>query len=121
MARILIIDDDDQVRKMLRQTFERNGYEVMEATDGGKAIELHSRAPAEIVITDLIMPGKEGIETIRDFLKKFPDVKLIAMSGGGRVGPEAYLKVAKSFGVSYTFTKPIDRKELLKAVANLLE
>ena len=116
MARILIIDDDVQVLDMLGQTFEQEGYEVIIAANGKEGIRLYREDPADLIITDLIMPEKEGIETIRELKRDFPDVKIIAISGGGRLDPEGYLHTAKMLGANRTFTKPVKREELLKAV-----
>ena len=121
MAHILIIDDDAQLLAMLRQTLERDGYEVVEASDGEEGLRRYRENPTDLIITDLIMPEKEGIETIIEIRRDFPDVKIIAISGGGRVDPGQYLSIAKSFGAQYTFAKPIERKELLKAVRELLQ
>ncbi len=121
MPKILVIDDDDQVRDMLHQLLEMEGYEVMEAANGKQAIEIRRREAVDIIITDLIMPEKEGIETIRELKELFPDIKIIAMSGGGVVGPEAYLKIAKGLGAQKAYVKPIEREKLLRGVRELLE
>jgi CheY-like chemotaxis protein len=121
MAKILIIDDDDQFRTMLRQLLERNGYEIKEASGGKEGIKLYRESPTDLIITDLIMPGKDGIETIQEFKKDFPDIKIIAISGGGRLGPQDYLHLAKLLGAQLTLAKPIDLPELLKAINELLE
>ena len=94
MARILIIDDDVQILSMLRQTLEREGYEVVEASDGEQGEKLFREKPTDLIITDLIMPEKEGVETIKEIRSEFPETKIIAMSGGGRIGPEMYLNFA---------------------------
>ncbi|MDM8523612.1 response regulator [Desulfococcaceae bacterium HSG8] len=120
MAHILIIDDEKQIRAMLRQMLEFEGYEVTEADDGKKGVRSHSEKPADLIITDIVMPEKEGIETILDIRKISPAVKIIAMSGGGRIEPETYLHMARSFGAMRTFAKPIKMEELLKAVRELL-
>ena len=119
--RILIIDDEVPIREMLRQMLEREGYEVIDAPDGKVAMNLHREEPADLIITDLIMPEKEGMETIMEFRREFPEVKIIAMSGGGRIGPEVYLQMAKRIGAMRTFTKPIERKALLEAIRELLK
>ncbi len=119
MALILIIDDDDQIRTMLRAMLERSGYTVLEASDGKEGVKLCRDNSCDLVITDLIMPEKEGIETIRELKRDFPDIKIIAMSGGGRVGPEDYLHMAKMMGAQHTFAKPIEREELLGAIREL--
>ena len=77
--------------------------------------------PADLIITDLIMPNKDGIGMIIDLKKEFPDVKIIAMSGGGLNKPDGYLKGAKKLGASCTLTKPIDREEMLRAVRDILK
>ena len=75
---------------------------------------------ADLIITDLIMPEKEGIETITELRRDFPDVKIIAISGGGRIAPEVYLRMARSLGALRTFAKPIERKEIIETVQELL-
>jgi len=121
MARILVIDDDVQVLATLRKMLEREGYEVETASDGMQGIKCYRENPADLIITDLIMPEKEGIETIMELRRDFPDVKIIAMSGGGRNNPNAYLGIADHLGVQYTFAKPVEWKEFLKAVQDLLK
>ncbi len=121
MASILLVDDDAQVRNMLKITLERAGYEVTEATDGNQAVAAYDPAAVDLVITDIVMPEKEGIETIMELKTKNPAVKIIAISGGGRINPEDYLKWARRFGVAATFTKPVDREQLLNTLAGLLD
>jgi YesN/AraC family two-component response regulator len=120
MARILIIDDETQIRSMLRLMLERVGYEIAEAPDGVEGIRQYRENPADLIITDLIMPNKDGIGMIIDLKKEFPKVKIIAMSGGGVNRPEGYLDGAKKLGATCTLTKPIDRDEMLKAVKETL-
>jgi len=117
---ILIIDDEDQFRKMLRQMLERAGYEVREAADGEKGLQLFRQQPADLVITDIFMPEKEGIETIFELRRDFPDVKIIAISGGGRIGGLQSLKHAEGAGAERTLIKPFERRELLQAIQNVL-
>jgi len=121
MARILIIDDEQQIRSMLRLMLERDGYEVVEAPDGIEGIRAYRQNPADLIITDLIMPNQDGIGMIIELQKEFPDVKIIAMSGGGLNKPEGYLKGAKKLGAAYTLTKPIDREKMLRAVKNTIK
>jgi len=121
MARILIIDDEQQIRSMLRLMLEREGYEVVEAPDGIEGIRAYRQKPADLIITDLIMPNKDGIGMIIELQKEFPDVKIIAMSGGGLNKPEGYLKGAKKLGAACTLTKPIDREKMLRAVKNTIK
>ncbi|MDY0389934.1 response regulator [Desulfobulbus oligotrophicus] len=118
--RILVIDDDDQMRTLLRQVMEWAGYEVMEAENGREGMQKHLKQPADLVITDLIMPEQEGLETITSLKKAYPAIKIIAISGGGRIGPEAYLPAAQELGADKVFTKPFDVHELAEAVRELL-
>ena len=120
MAHILIIDDEPQIRLVMRKMLESEGYTVTDAADGKEGLESYQENPPDLVITDLIMPGKEGIETIRELKEKNPEVKIIAMSGGGKNNPEDYLRLAKVLGAIYTFDKPVRKDELLKAVKDLL-
>ncbi len=118
--RILVIDDDEQMRVLLRQVMEWSGYTVDDAENGRKGMQIQRRRPADLVITDLIMPEQEGLETISILKKEFPDVKIVAISGGGRIGPEAYLPAARELGADLVFSKPFDVKEFVSAVRELL-
>lgn len=118
---ILVIDDDESIRLLLRAVLEPEGYQVLEASDGVKGLQEYEKNPTDLVITDLIMPGKEGIETIRDLCREFPGVKIIAVSGGGRIGPDSYLKMAKGVGARRTLRKPFDRNSLVKTVEEVIE
>lgn len=120
MAKILIIDDEDLIRKMLRKVLEKNGYEVMDAFNGSQGIELFKELGPDIVITDLIMPEKEGLESIRELKKIQPDVKIIAISGGGIADPKIYLDLASKFGAVRTFPKPVDNEILLSTIKEIL-
>ena len=117
---ILVIDDDDQFRGMLRETLEHAGYKVADAANGKEGIRLYREKPADLVITDPIMPEKEGIETIKELKRDFPEVKIIAISGGGRGAPEDYLHMAKKLGAQYAFAKPVEREDLLEAVKEII-
>ena len=118
---ILVIDDDESIRALLRSILEREGYRVIDADDGVEGVKQFRESPTDLVITDLIMPGKEGIETIREIRQEFPHVKIIAISGGGRIGPESYLKMAKMVGALRTLSKPFDRMVLLKTIEEVME
>lgn len=120
MKRILVIDDDVQFRQMLCQMLERAGYEVIEAADGRKGMKLFRVQPTDLVITDIIMPEQEGIETIRELKRDFANVRIIAISGGGRIDSKDYLNLAEKFGATRTFGKPLDREEFLAAIEGLL-
>ncbi len=119
-ARILVIDDDLQVSEMLQITLESAGYEVQVASDGAIGFEMFRKNPADLIITDLIMPEKEGIETISDIMKEFPDAKIIAISGGGRGAADVYLEMARIIGAQYVFEKPVPSDELLAAIKDLI-
>jgi len=121
MARILIIDDEAAIRNLLIKILEREGYKTISASDGKEGIRLYRENLADLIITDLIMPQKEGIETIMELRRDFRDVKVIAMSGGGRIDSDTYLQIAKTAGAIGTLAKPFDRKDVLKTVQDLLE
>ena len=120
MKSILIIDDEPQIRSMLRLVLERAGYQVAEAPDGIEGIQSYRENPTDLILTDLIMPNKDGIGMIIDLKKEFPAAKIIAMSGGGLNKPDGYLKGAQKLGALRTLSKPIDREELLRAVKDTL-
>jgi len=120
MAHVLVVDDDFQVLAMLKRTLEKTGYEVLTAANGKEAMKCIHQEPPDLVITDLIMPEKEGIETIIEIRKDFPEIKIIAISGGGRIVPEQFLQIAKTIGANQIFAKPFDRKKLLEGVRELL-
>jgi CheY-like chemotaxis protein len=120
MARILIVDDDDLVRDALRLMLGREGHDVTEAANGREAIALHKNSPFPLIITDLIMPDMEGIETIVEMRKITPNSGIVAISGGARSSPEQLLTLAQKYGADATFSKPIDRKEFMESVSRLL-
>ena len=120
MTRILVIDDEESVRTVLRQMLEKEGYEIEDAEDGAVGLKLlHEHLP-DLIITDLFMPEKEGIETMIEVRKHFPQVKIIAISGGGRMGKLDLLPMAESFGAQRTLAKPFERQELLETVKEVL-
>jgi CheY-like chemotaxis protein len=120
MARILIIDDDAQVRDVMRRMLEREGYAVDVACDGYEGIRSFSENRPDLVITDILMPGMGGVETVMELRLLAPDVKVIAMSGGDQIAPEYYLQVIKNFDTLHEMKKPIMREELLQAVRSVL-
>jgi PAS domain S-box-containing protein len=122
MPKILLVDDDEQFRSMLSERLTLAGYEVQEAADGGKAIKLYESHPADVVIMDLIMPEKEGLETILEFKRLNFEAKIIAISGGGGGhGAKAYLKVATAFGAQRVLLKPFSNQEILETVRQVLQ
>lgn len=120
MAHILIIDDERPIRLMLRKLFESEGHQVTDASDGEEGITRYHEDPADLIIMDLVMPGKEGLETIRELKREYPDIKIIAISGGGRHTPGEYLHFAKLLGAKQIFNKPVGKEQLLEAVNALL-
>ncbi|MDQ1239499.1 MAG: hypothetical protein QG577_1685 [Thermodesulfobacteriota bacterium] len=120
MPTILVIDDDQHVRGMLRTVLEDFGYKVLEAPDGNIGVQLFSENRVDLIITDIIMPDKEGLETIREIKASSPDAKIIAISGGAKVGPGTYLKLAERLGAQRVFEKPIQISVLLSSIAELL-
>jgi DNA-binding response OmpR family regulator len=120
MARILIIDDDRQARNLLKQILSRAGYDVVEAQDGVAGVHLFQAAPVDLVITDILMPDKEGLETIQELRQSAPQVKIIAISGGGEKGNLNFLRIAEKLGAQRTMQKPFSRQTLLDAVAQVL-
>lgn len=118
--RVLIIDDDEQIRVLLEQMMHWAGFEVMVAENGKVAMQLQREDPADLVITDLIMPEQEGLETISRLKKDYPGIKIIAISGGGRIGPEAYLPAALELGADRVFSKPFDVQEIVDTVREML-
>jgi len=121
MARILIIDDDNHLRKMLKIMLENEGYNVEDAENGYIGMKIIRKSHFDLVITDIIMPDKEGIETIMEIKKDFPTIKIIAMSGGGKISTDSYLVMAGHLGASKTLEKPFQQAELVDAVRELLK
>lgn len=122
MHRILIVDDVAAIRRLLRRTLTSAGYDVQEASDGQVALEIYSGQPIDLVITDLVMPEKEGLETIMELRRRDAGVRILAISGGGSGGHgvDDYLKTARLLGAKRILAKPFSQEELLKAVADVL-
>jgi DNA-binding response OmpR family regulator len=120
MSHILIIDDDIDLRVIMQEALQAERYEVSVAADGVQGIELQRKQPASLLITDIFMPNKEGIETIRDFREEFPNVPIIAISGGGRLKRQGSLFTAKALGAEVILRKPFKMSDLLRSVAALL-
>ena len=117
---ILIIEDDSAVRELILQTLSRAGYQVIAAEDGVEGLNLFREKNPDLVITDIVMPQKEGLQTIIELKQESPGVKVIAMSGGGRHSNTDYLKLARKFGARRTVSKPFMRDEMLAAVREVL-
>jgi CheY-like chemotaxis protein len=121
MVSILLIDDDEQFRSMLSESLSGAGYEVKQARNGLDGIKAYRDHPSDLIITDLIMAEKEGLETIQEFRRTDPEVKIIAISGGSRHGPFDYLKMARALGAREVLAKPFTRREILEAITQVLE
>ncbi len=120
MKSILVVDDESTIRKYLRRILEPLGYLVIEASDGNVAIKQYNENKPDLVIMDIIMPGKEGIETIFELKQLNNKIKLIIMSGGGFIEPDNYLRIAETIGVDAVMKKPFEKKELLSTVREAL-
>jgi len=120
MHRILIIDDEPHILLMLKKMLERAGYEIDLASNGKEGLALFQNKPSDLVITDIIMPEKEGLETIREMRRIQSELKIIAMSGGGKISAENYLNTAKIFGASRIIEKPFSQQDMVSTVRELL-
>jgi CheY-like chemotaxis protein len=120
MSSILVVDDDTQVLDVMSEMLHLEGHKVSVAENGRQAVDQIREANFDLVITDLIMPEKEGLETIADIRKGRTDLPIIAISGGGRVGPMDYLETARFIGADATLAKPFGRQELISTVSDLL-
>ncbi|NOT24109.1 MAG: response regulator [Nitrospiraceae bacterium] len=117
MSSILVVDDEEQLRKLIREILEQSGYHVTEARDGKEAIQQYRLAPADVVIMDILMPEQDGLETIATLRREFPNVKVIAITGSSEmIGILNFLDVAKMLGAHRTLQKPFEMKALLEAV-----
>jgi CheY-like chemotaxis protein len=118
MARILVIDDDTEMRAMLEQTLRSAGHEVALAEDGKQGVALYRAQPAALVLTDLFMPNREGLETIIELRKDYPGILIIAMCG--KPGAGGLLSIAQRLGAARVIQKPFHPHELLQAVEEVL-
>ena len=120
MPKILIVDDDPLVRMSLADVLLESGYEVSAAIDGDNGLEEFARASFDLVVLDILMPRREGLETMREIRKKWSSLPVLAISGGDRTGWCDYLRMASDFGASDTMAKPFSSKELVDRVARLI-
>ena len=121
MASILLADDDDEFLAMLSSALIRAGYQVKVAFDGERALKLYKDLPTDLVITDLVMPEKEGLELIGELKRLNPEVKVIVVSGAGKHVLPDYLKMAKALGAKRVLAKPFSEREILEAIFEVLE
>jgi len=121
MALILIVDDDKDIRAIFRKALERSGFEVAEAKNGEEGVRLFFEKPADLIITDLLMPVMPGTRLISKLKSDFPNLKIIAVSGGGNLYQSGdYLALAKELGAMCILEKPISLSELIRAVEDVL-
>lgn len=120
MPGILIVEDDRELREMLKVSLIRHKYTVLEATDGKDAISHFKPSIIDLVVTDLIMPEEDGLKVIMKLRELKPQLKIIAISGGGKAGPGSYLKLAKALGADAVFSKPFSINDLVLKIESLL-
>jgi CheY-like chemotaxis protein len=120
MPRILLIDDDPLMRRAMIAPLERHGHQIAEAGDGLAGLVAYKETVFDLVITDIIMPDMEGLETVLALRKFSPKVKIIAMSAGGKGNADDYLELAKRFGAHRTLRKPFTSEELISTVEAVL-
>ena len=121
MARIIVIDDDASLRLTIRRALEKEGHEVLEADEGARGLALLAEAPADLLITDVFMPGQDGIVTLLQIRKQQPGLKVIVMSGGGLDGRLDLLEDAKVLGAARTLRKPFGVQDIRRVVAEVLK
>jgi len=117
---VLIVDDNADMRSFVKIVLERAGFEAQVAADGERALDLQRAHPVDVLITDIFMPERDGIELIHQFKSAFPQVKIIAMSGGGRISQMDYLPLAADIGADLVLRKPFDADALLGILEDLV-
>jgi DNA-binding response OmpR family regulator len=120
LANILVVDDDEAIRVMLEKMLAMDSHDVTTAENGIHALNCLRKRLPDVVILDIIMPEKEGFETIVEVRRDYPDLKIIAISGGGSIGATNYLKLAKTLGANLTIEKPVHMKDVLAAIRQLV-
>ena len=120
MARIVVIDDQEPIRRIVRRALENDGHEVFEASDGEVGMALLEQEPADVVITDIFMPGMDGIQTLRAIRKRFPAIKVIAMSGGDSTGLLDLRHDAELLGAMKSIQKPFSARDIVEVVRSVL-
>ena len=120
MARILVIDDQESIRRVVRRALEQDGHQVMDASDGEMGMQVLARHGADVVITDIFMPGQDGILTLRQIRKQFPGLKVIVISGGDSTGMMDLRKDAELLGAVKSLQKPFTSRELVELVRSVL-
>lgn len=118
--KVLVIDDDELIRLTIGNMLRKTGYTIFEAGDGNEGLDIFKREYPGLVITDILMPNKEGLETINDLRGLDAKVKIIAISGGGSVKNMSFLQLARKMGADHILTKPIKPDELFRVVGKLM-
>lgn len=118
--RVLIIDDEDNVRSTVAMMLEGSELDIVQARNGNDGLAAMEKALADVVITDIIMPDKEGIETIVEMRRRWPETRIVAMSGGGRTSNFDFLEIARKFGADEILHKPFDADAVVETVHRLL-
>ncbi len=121
MASILVIDDDNHVRPILRLALEEAGHRVREARDGTEGLDLNRQEPADLILCDIFMPGKDGLATLRELRRDFPTVPVVVMSGGSPIAHRDFLEIAKLLGAVRVLDKPISLPVLTDTVRAVLQ
>src|SRR6058998_3441516 len=121
MARIIVIDDQEPIRRIVRRALEQEGHEVLDASEGEMGMQLLERHTAAVVITDIFMPGQDGILTLRQIRKKFPAVKVIVISGGDSTGLLDLRHDAELLGAVKSLQKPFSAREIMDVVRDVLK
>jgi two-component system, cell cycle response regulator CpdR len=120
MSKILVVDDDPEIRSTLKKLLELSGHQVTVAGSGRQALEQLALGGIDLMITDIVMPDMDGLENLKTARANQPDLPIIAMSGGGSLKTENYLRLAQAFGAHKVLQKPFDTQDLLTAVSGLL-
>jgi DNA-binding response OmpR family regulator len=120
MARILLLEDSEDFRCLLQTRLEMEGFEVAAASSGADALRLMARAPADVILTDLFMPEKDGLETIVEMRARYPNTAIVAMSGWQSRKGVDYLTVARDIGAAHTVRKPFDLAEVVQVLRQLV-
>ncbi len=120
MAGILVVEDDDDLRIMLKESLERRKHKITEASNGREALNKFKSSITDLVITDLLMPEQDGIGLILELRKIKPGIKVVAISGGGKIGPSNYLDMAKALGADAVFPKPFNLMQFIEEIEKLI-
>jgi CheY-like chemotaxis protein len=121
MPGVLIVEDDKELREMLKMSLLRRNFTVLEAENGKEAITHFKPALTDLVVTDLIMPEEDGLKVVIKLRELKPSIKIIAISGGGKVGPGSYLNLAKALGADAIYSKPFSINDLTAKIEQLLD